>query len=286
LLKAQDAGPKDETDEKRDGVRRATEHIKKIDIRSGATDAKGKEVKDTDPQEVVELVEKPLLIFGDSARLHENGTLWAFGKSGRPVAMIELFQGRSRTYWNGAVTLTSQLHPVVMRAPDGRRWTPQKIQIEPALIAGASAPDAKETTRLRQMKDLARRFTAHQFWDPDNSRFELRLLVQPVHRYSDAKAGLHDGTVFILAHGTNPEIILLIEALGETLETSRWHFSLAQSCTCSSMARKCGSRTARPASWADRPTPIGCFEPDPLKKARAPLLVGNGEAIFQRPTDE
>jgi hypothetical protein len=88
-------------------------------------------------------------------------------------------------------------------------------------------PDAKEAVRLRQLKELARRFTGHEFWDPDNSKFELRLLVQPVHRYSDPKTGLHDGAAFTLAHGTNPEIVLLIEALGPSLAAARWHFSVA-----------------------------------------------------------
>jgi len=104
----------------------------------------------------------------------------------------------AQTRWSEAVTLTAQTHHVVMRTPEGTRWMPQKTQIEPALIPRYPAPAANGTARLRQMKDLARRFTAHEFWDPNNSRFELRLLVQPVHRYSDAKVGLHDGTAFIV----------------------------------------------------------------------------------------
>jgi hypothetical protein len=208
-------------------IRRATEHIKTIDMRAAGKEFASKETEHAEG--VVELIEQPLLIFGDPARLHENGTLWAFGKPGRPVAFVELFQGRERTRWARAVTLTAQTNSVIMRTPGGTRWTPLKTQIEPAPIPASAAPAANQTVRLRQMKDLARRFTAHEFWDPDNSRFELRLLVQPVHRYSDASAGLHDGTALILAHGTNPEIVLLIEALGEKLEASRWHFSLARS---------------------------------------------------------
>ena len=226
-LKAQDAGSNPPDEGQRARIRRATDHIKKANMR---TTPKALDAKDSENAgQVVELVEQPLLIFGDAARLHENGTLWAFGKSGRPVAIIELFQGRGQEYWSHSVTLTSQTHGVVMQTPDGGRWTPQKSQIEPAPIPGSPAPAATDAARLRQMKDLARRFSAHEFWDPNNSRFELRLLVQPVHRYSDAPAGLHDGTAYILAHGTNPEIVLLIEALGEKLESSRWHFSLARS---------------------------------------------------------
>jgi hypothetical protein len=49
-----------------------------------------------------------------------------------------------------------------------------------------------------------------------------------VLRYRDPAKKIHDGTVFVLAHGTNPEVILLIEAIGQKLEDSRWHYSLAR----------------------------------------------------------
>jgi hypothetical protein len=76
------------------------------------------------------------------------------------------------------------------------------------------------------MKEIARRFTAHEFWDPDNSRFELRLLVQPVHRYRDERLGILDGAAFVLAHGTNPEAILLVEA--HRAQPTQWRYSLAR----------------------------------------------------------
>jgi hypothetical protein len=228
VLNAQTDDSKRPTDDSR--VKRAAAHVKEIQMRSAflGKDAKAKGAQVKEYKDVVELIDRPLLTYGDPARLNESGTLWAFGKVGRPVAFIEMFWGQRSTDWTHAVTLTCQEHRVVMTSPGRTRWTPQKTQIEPAAIPDASRPDAKESGRLRQIKDLARRFTAHEFWDPDNSRFELRLLVQPVHRYSDAKTGLQDGAAFVLAHGTNPEVILLIEALGETLDKARWHYSLAR----------------------------------------------------------
>ena len=40
--------------------------------------------------------------------------------------------------------------------------------------------------------------------------------------------GVVCGAAFILAHDTNPEIVLLIEALGEKVPGARWHFSAAR----------------------------------------------------------
>jgi hypothetical protein len=176
----------------------------------------------------VPLHPRPLLVFGDAARANKNGTVWAFGKSGRPLAMLELYQGTAAdTNWIHAITLTGQT-TVSLKTPLAGDWEPASLQIEPVAIPDAEAPQDREQRRTRQLRELARRFTAHEFWDPDNSRFELRLLPQPVHRYSDPEAGIHDGAAFVLAHGTNPELVLLIEALGKTPETARWHYSVAR----------------------------------------------------------
>jgi hypothetical protein len=181
-----------------------------------------------DPDQVVPRSERPLLIYGDSARQNTNGTLWAFGSEGRPLAFLELYQGvQENAPWIHAVTLTGA-ERVVLKTPAAGMWRPATIQIEPAPVPEAPVPLAREPQRLRQMKEIARRFTAHEFWDPDNSRFELRLLVQPVHRYRDDRLKILDGAAFVLAHGTNPEVILLIESHGERPVEAQWRYSLAR----------------------------------------------------------
>jgi hypothetical protein len=203
-------------DEGRKVLQLATEHMQQLQMRLAAGG------------EEVELVDRPLLSYGDAARANKNGTLWAFGKQGRPQALLELYHGmEADAPWVHAVTLTGT-DALKLQNPSGVVWSPKSAQIAPAPFSGVANPDAKKTTRLRQMKDLARRFSAHEFWEPKNSRFELRLLVQPVLRYRDAGNKIHDAAVFVLAHGTNPEVILLIEALGANLEESRWHYSLAR----------------------------------------------------------
>lgn len=178
-------------------------------------------------ESAVELIDRPLLTFGDSARSNENGSLWAWGKSGRPVAVMELYQPTGDANWVQAISLTS-MAKVSLKTPIAAKWLPEKTQINPTAIPEAEPPAAKEPQRLRQLKELARRFTAHEFWNPDNSRFELRLLVQPVHRYRDPQSEIQDGAAFVLAHGTNPEILLLIEARGKSVDESRWHCCFAR----------------------------------------------------------
>lgn len=203
---------------KAERLKLATEHIRGMEFRcvSGSK------------EEQVEVIDHPLLTYGDAARLNENGTLWAWGRRGRPLAIMEVYQGQNdNRRWVHAVTLTSA-DLIVATGQPGWRWTPKQPAISPQPVPKIETLAAKESLRLRQMKEIAGRFTAHEYWDPNNSRFELRLLVQPVHRYAQPSAKLHDGAVFVFAHGTNPEILLLIEALGESPETSQWNFSAAR----------------------------------------------------------
>jgi hypothetical protein len=116
---------------------------------------------------------------------------------------------------------------IELTAPKNQRWTPKKSHFALKEVPGAPNVGDQPVVRLRQMKEISRRFEAHEFWDPDNSRFELRLLVQPVLRYRDDAAKVTDGTVFVMAHGTNPEILIQIEADAAT-QPPRWKYSLAR----------------------------------------------------------
>lgn len=78
-----------------------------------------------------------------------------------------------------------------------------------APLAGAPKPATANPARLTQMRQLARRFTVHEELAGD--KVECRLLPQPVDRYSDEQAGVHDAAIFFYANGTNPEIGLLLE---------------------------------------------------------------------------
>jgi hypothetical protein len=54
---------------------------------------------------------------------------------------------------------------------------------------------------------------------------DLRLLPQPIHRYSAPKQGILNGGLFAFVQGTDPELFLLIEARGKTAESARWQFA-------------------------------------------------------------
>ena len=59
-------------------------------------------------------------------------------------------------------------------------------------------------------------------------RIELRPLAKPLHRYQDADAGIVDGANVSFANGTNPEVLLVLEARKTGQEAAEWQFGLVQ----------------------------------------------------------
>jgi hypothetical protein len=173
-------------------------------------------------------IAKPLFRYDDRVRQIAEGGIWAWG-DGRPVAMIKSWRNadgrRTRAF-----SLTSD-EIVAADGPQARAWRPESTQAEPKPLPDAPAPDRSETVRLRQLKEQARRFSAYEMWDPENQRFEMRLLVQPVHRYHDKRRQILDGAVFLLAVDNNPQIVLLIEMLAAEANGSRWQYLLARVCS-------------------------------------------------------
>lgn len=174
-----------------------------------------------------EVVDAPLLSSTDPAR-GELGALWAFGTEGRPVAVLELYKDAGQEErWVQVVTLTSD-KLVEARLPPSYVWSPRRTQVEFRPLPETPAPAGRSSLRERQAKLLARRFDAHEFWNPNNSRFELRLLERPLYTYRDPQSGILDGVLFALVHGTNAEILLFIEAVAEQQGEPRWMYALAR----------------------------------------------------------
>ena len=169
----------------------------------------------------MERIPNPLLTFGDAARGNEAGTLWAWGTTGRPLAMMEQYRPvENETNWIHAWTATS---PSLLTFDEvaGQQRKTASSHFELRDVPNAPKVSFQPAMRLRQMKEISRRFEGHEFWDPDISRFELRLLVQTMHRYSDESQSLIDAAVFVLAHNTNPEILVQLGAHGDS-NNARW----------------------------------------------------------------
>jgi hypothetical protein len=189
------------------------------------------EIHSDDKWTKVERIEKPLLFYSEPTRNNDRGSIWGWGRKGRPVAVLELWQDTDiRTRWVFAICNTSGGKLRARRA--GAPWWQENDSIaELKDIPGAPAPAPDAVVRQRQVKLLAQKFTAHEFWDPNNSRYELRLLKRPLYTYRDEANGVLEGGLFTLANGTNPEISLFVEARVDPKNGSKsvWQFTVGRS---------------------------------------------------------
>jgi hypothetical protein len=174
------------------------------------------------------LAEKPALTFGDPTRGNTRGTLWTWGEKGRPSVVAEVY--RVSTFDGWVLVFFNTSGGKVKASLDGNDWWNENQSTSKFEdLADTPKPAATNAARQRQIKSIAGRFSAHQFWDPDNSRFELRAIERPLLTYADPENGILDGALFTFANGTNPEILLMVEArAGSNGKPDRYQFAVGR----------------------------------------------------------
>jgi hypothetical protein len=179
----------------------------------------------------VEMTAEPLLRWNDPTRGFSDGALWAWGGPGRPLVLtaLEHYQvAPDQGFWSLELLSLAPGPVVAEERGSGLRWAPPSSGLELRPVPAAPRPATTDAARLRQAKEIAARFTAHEVNRRQaEQRYDLRLLPRPLHRYADPAAGLVDGAIFLFANGTNPEILLLVEARGEGPPAS-WTYGLAR----------------------------------------------------------
>jgi hypothetical protein len=170
---------------------------------------------------------EPVLRYADATRVLSDSTLWVWSDGGRPSAIVGLeFYGKrpAKSQWLCEVASVSSQR-IAVTCGDELQWTAREPGAKFTRLAGVVGE--RPATRLIQMRDLQRRFTAHE-QTPVEGRIELRPLAKPLHRYEDAAAGILDGAILSFANGTNPEVFLMLEAIREPKGDVVWQYALIQ----------------------------------------------------------
>lgn len=109
-------------------------------------------------------------------------------------------------------------------------WHPTEPGIELQTVTNVQAPAEKPLSRLRQMKAIASRYECTMLgWKLDKTdREPLRLLPQPIYRYPENHSRYLDGAVFAFVLGTDPEILLKIEADQKSGESPVWQVAFCR----------------------------------------------------------
>jgi hypothetical protein len=174
------------------------------------------------------LKEEPVLRYSIPER--DNGTwdgalfLWLEGN--RPVAAICMGIRRPNDQVvREQTSFTSQR--LVCYKSGTVAWSPKSGGLLNQPFREAPAPSETAVSRLTQMRALARRFSATCYRRGDAT--ELRLMSQPLYRFSDDKQGILDGALFGLAVSNDAEMLLLLEAVNDqATRKATWRYSLAR----------------------------------------------------------
>jgi hypothetical protein len=178
-----------------------------------------------DKEKKLDLQREPVLKWSnpDRGEIHGNVFLWT--REGRPLAVGCLFKWFSPFTHMSHEFQSFAEEPLVAKFHGNQVWETSESGLRFEDIPDAAAPAANEVQRLLQMKQLAKDFSGKKTERDETKDVELRLLPQPIHRYSAPKQEIITGGLFALVHGTDPEIFLLIEARGKDAATARWQYA-------------------------------------------------------------
>jgi len=172
-------------------------------------------------------VTEPILRWANPLGGHRaHGEIFLWTNGGLPVAVLSI---NEFTRVNGKIdgehewcALTNE--PIFATGP--HRWSPDNAGLSFRAPAMAEAVADSPTRRLRQMRDLAARFSGTKTTRTGESR-DLRVLPQPIYRYQPKETQIIDGGLFALVEATDPEALLLLEAR-LTKSGNAWHYAFAR----------------------------------------------------------
>lgn len=147
--------------------------------------------------------------------------LWLHDK--RPVAATTVSLRGDDSIWIESVSLVAE--PLRCIHQGREFWTPASGAAA-ARLPDAPAPAATARSRLVQMRRLAEQF-ALRMTPMGEQPTQLRLLTQPIYRF---EAGpILDGAIFAFTETTDPEALLLLEAVRpEDTQPAQWQYRLAR----------------------------------------------------------
>lgn len=180
----------------------------------------------------LELRREPIYRWSNPTRVGgQEGDVFVWTYRGRPEVVASIFSHPHHDHLQRVVC--HELHSLseavlVVDRDSPNRWDPKAPGVELKPITDAPKPADTPSQRGVQIRAIARDFSGRSLSDAGQG-WELRLLPKPLYRYESTDPDVIDGAVFALVSsaGTDPEIILLIEAR-KTPEGARWTFGAAR----------------------------------------------------------
>lgn len=174
---------------------------------------------DPERQQKLTLQTRPIISWTSSERSgFVSGDVFVWTRNGRTelIACFGSLPGDDVVRRPFAEMHALGVEPLPSTQFNGTPWKPQRAGVQFRPVEG-NPPGDSATRRLTRMRQISRKFEVQMKAD-DGSNETLRLLAQPIFRYS-AKDLPKDGEVidgaifsYVSSLGTDPELLLLLEA--------------------------------------------------------------------------
>ena len=169
---------------------------------------------DADKRQRLVLRREPVMRWNSSGDY--NGEVYVWTHEGAAVIVGCIFSGPggtgSRRVMHEFHSLAS--HPLYSAARGGSGWLPQEPRRHSRTGCRCTGTGQQSGAATHADARPARQFTAQV--QRENSKWEMRLLSQPIYRYeiTDEAGSIVDGAVFafVWTAGTDPEMLVVIEA--------------------------------------------------------------------------
>lgn len=153
------------------------------------------------------------------------GNVFVWTKDGRPEVIGSILQ-----WYEPHKHATHEFHSLSSGSVEGSRdgslvWATTKPGLQLKPIPQGPLVDESPLVRLRQMRSIVRQLKVSST-SQSGEQYKLRLLSQPIFRYGDVKSNVLDGALFSFVQGTDPEVIVLIEARKDYSGTPRWQIAM------------------------------------------------------------
>jgi hypothetical protein len=183
---------------------------------------------DAPPPARLSLHAEPLLRFSNPVGGVIDGILVMWKEGERPAVFAQIFQVKDGLWIHECQSLASA--GLSMRLGKTSPWHPEKAAQKFTALPEAPRAAKGAVQRLVQLKAQAARFSAEDDFrthpsDHEINRYQLRMMAKPVYRYHDAERRINDGAVFAFVHGTDPELLLILEHRGDG-DRAEWYYSL------------------------------------------------------------
>jgi hypothetical protein len=157
------------------------------------------------------------------------GEVFIWTVEGRPAALGSVYHRYDRPWGWNLELVSMSVSPLRATENNTTLWEAATPGIEFRPAPESSPPSQRSSTRLSQMRKFAERFSVELSdgrTDEEVTR-QLRLLSQPLYRYSTPSEGIIDGALFAVVEGTDPELWILVEAVREA-DAMIWQYAVAR----------------------------------------------------------